>query len=589
MNLNLRWRVLLVLASLIVSVWILYPTIRLYRMTPDQRAHLDPAELDRLKARALRLGLDLQGGMHLVLELDDSKLGPGADRKDVLDRALEIVRNRIDQFGVTEPVVQAAGDKRIIVELAGIDDLQRAQEIVSKAAVLEFKMVRPGSEARRLIERMDLELARRAGVTQTDTMNPDLEDEDADSTAADTSAAPKAAEAASAADTAGTGFDTGTDSASGVLGDWALADIKETGGHPLASRIQIVPRQGRVATNEVSFVAESEFSRVDRYLTWLAANTNVIPGDVEWHWDAGTSGDASSGGPIRYLYLLNARPELTGEVLEDARPQPDQSSNIAGNFMVNFDLDRNGRRLFARTTGENVGKLMAIVLDGRVKSAPEIHEKIRGGTASISGSFTAQEAADLAVVLRAGALPVPLTIEEQRAVGPSLGRDSIDMGSRAIAYGFVAVLIFMLIYYRVAGGIAVFALFLNLLLMLAAVVSLDAVLTLPGIAGFVLTVGMSVDANVLIYERVREEMRAGQTFRNAVSRGYSRVFLTIFDANLTTLFAAVALLWFGTGPIKGFAVTLSLGIIISMFTALFVTRLVFDLLMRRAGVRAIAI
>ncbi len=587
MNLNLRWRVILVLASVLLSFWILWPTIRLYRMTPDQRAHVDPAELDRLKAQALRLGLDLQGGMHLVLELDDSKLAPDTDRKDVLDRALEIVRNRIDQFGVTEPVVQASGDRRIIVELAGIDDLGRAQEIVSKAAVLEFKMVRPGAEVRRLVERMDLELARRAGVTQTDPMaalaDTTDEDEAPEDTAAAEAADPGAAPAAAAAGEAV------AEPEPGVLPDWALADIRESGGRPLASRVQLVPRQGRVAMNEVSLVAESEFSRVAGYLDWLQANTNVVPGDVEWHWDAEPAGDASTGGPIRYLYLLNSRAELTGEVLEDARPQPDATSNIAGNFMVQFELDRNGRRLFSRTTGENVGKLMAIVLDGRVKSAPEIHEKIRGGSASISGQFTAQEAADLAVVLRAGALPVPLTIEEQRAVGPSLGRDSIELGSRAILYGFVAVLVFMLIYYRVAGGVAVFALFLNLVLMLAALVSIDAVLTLPGIAGFALTVGMSVDANVLIYERLREEMRQGQTFRNAVSRAYSRVFLTIFDSNVTTLFAALALLWFGTGPVKGFAVTLSLGIVVSMFTALFVTRLIFDLLMRRAGVREIPV
>jgi preprotein translocase subunit SecD len=256
---------------------------------------------------------------------------------------------------------------------------------------------------------------------------------------------------------------------------------------------------------------------------------------------------------------------------------------------VEFDLDRQGRRSFTRTTGENVGRLMAIVLDSRVKSAPEIHEKIRGGTASITGSFTAQEAADLSVVLRAGALPVPLVIAEQRGVGPSLGRDSIALGSQAVLYGFIAVLVFMIVYYRVAGFVAVIALFLNIVLMLAIVVAIDAVLTLPGIAGFALTVGMSVDANVLIYERIREEIRSGQTFRNAVSRGYSRAFMTILDSNITTLFGAIALLWFGTGPIKGFAVTLSLGIVVSMFTALFVTRVIFDLLLRRAGVREIPV
>jgi preprotein translocase subunit SecD len=368
-----------------------------------------------------------------------------------------------------------------------------------------------------------------------------------------------------------------------------VEDIRETSGRPLGSRVAVVPRSGKIATNELAFVPEEDRERVASYLDWLADSTRIIPEDVQWAWGADATPDPTSGGRIRYLYLLNSRAELTGENLTNARPQPDASSNLAGNFLVGFDLSREGRRLFARTTGENVGRLMAIVLDGRVKSAPEIQEKIRGGGASITGRFTAEEAADLALVLRAGALPAPLVIEEQRAVGPSLGRDSIQLGTKAVLYSMVAVLVFMVFYYRFAGGIAVLALFLNLVIMLAAVVLLGAVLTLPGLAGFVLTVGMSVDANVLIYERIREELRLGQTFRNALSRGYARVFITIFDSNLTTLFAALALLSFGTGPIKGFAITLSLGIIVSMFTALFVTRLIFDLLMRRAGVREIPI
>jgi preprotein translocase subunit SecD len=420
---------------------------------------------------------------------------------------------------------------------------------------------------RRLRERMDRELARRCGAAPAPS----------DTTSA--GATDSATLAAATPDTLG---------GAGLAG-WMAADTRTAAGRPLGGRVQIVPRQGRISVNEIAFVREEEHERVAAYLDSLAAGTGVIPGDVEWRWGSDVSTDPASGARIRYLYLLSARPELTGELLEDARPQPDTGSNIAGNFLVSFDLDRQGRRLFSRTTGENVGKLMAIVLDDRVKSAPEIHEKIRGGTASITGSFSAQEAADLAIVLRAGALPVPLRIEEQRAVGPSLGRDSIELGSQAVLYGFVAVLAFMVVYYRVAGTIAVVALFLNLVLMLAVFVGLDAVLTLPGIAGFALTVGMSVDANVLIYERIREERRLGQTFRNAVSRGYSRAFTTILDSNVTTLFGALALLWFGTGPIKGFAVTLSLGIVVSMFTALYVTRVIFDLLLRRAGVREIPV
>jgi protein-export membrane protein SecD len=532
---------------------------------------MDPNEVEDMKSKALRLGLDLQGGMHMVLELDDSELeDPDFESSDLMDRALEIIRNRIDQFGVSEPVVQKAGGNRIIVELAGIDDIERAQEIISRAAVLEFKMVRPGSELRRLLDRLDRELATHAGVVAAAT--------DTSAAQADT------ADTATAAEETAAG---GTDDETAELAQYLVDDVNATSGRPLSTAISIVPRQGTVAVNEVAYVRESDHERIAAYLDFLADSTRAIPSDVEFAWGSDVTTDGT--GPIRYLYLLNRRPELTGEVLENASAQPDASSNIAGNFQVTFDLDRKGRRLFSRTTGENVGRLMAIVLDGRVKSAPEIQQKIRGGTASITGRFTPEEANDLAIVLRAGALPVPIVIEEQRAVGPSLGQDSIDQGRKAILWGFLGVLVFMAIYYRAAGGIAIVALILNLLFMFSALVLLDAVLTLPGLAGFVLTVGMAVDANVLIFERMREEIRQGQTFRNSISRGYDRAFRTILDANLTTLFAALALLMFGTGPIKGFAIVLSIGILVSMFTALFVTRLIFDLLTRSGGARSLPV
>jgi protein-export membrane protein SecD len=587
MNLSLRWRILITLGAIALALFILWPTWQYYRLSDEQRSAMDPTKVDAMKSQALRLGLDLQGGMHLVLELDESDLkDKKLEAKDLMDRALEIIRNRIDQFGVSEPVVQRAGEKRIIVELAGIDDIDAATQIVSRAAVLEFQMVRPAGEVRRLVDRLDRELARLAGVS-----NP------SDSSAAlvppDTSAAAAGAgKVAAAKDTTAGAADSGAVAAGrgagtkAQLAEYLDKDVATLSGRPLASRIIYTQQQGRVAVNEVCFVKEPDYDRVAAYLAFLADSTRMIPDDVEFLWDANPHSDRA-GNRIRYLYLVNKQPELTGDMLDDARPQPDNTRQ--GNFQVAFDLDRQGRRLFSRTTGENVGRLMAIVLDGRVQSAPEIESKIRGGSATITGSFTAQEAADLAIVLRAGALPVPIVIEEQRAVGPSLGQDSIQQGRRAIVFGFVGVLIFMVLYYRAAGLIASVALLMNLVLMLAALVSLDAVLTLPGIAGFVLTVGMAVDANVLIYERIREELRAGQTFRNAIKRGYDRAFTTIFDSNLTTLFGAFALWMFGTGPIKGFAVVLSIGIIISMFTALFVTRLIFDLLTRGDRVREVPV
>jgi preprotein translocase subunit SecD len=256
--------------------------------------------------------------------------------------------------------------------------------------------------------------------------------------------------------------------------------------------------------------------------------------------------------------------------------------------MVEFDLSNQGRRLFSRATGENVGRLMAIVLDGKVKSAPEIMDKIRAGTASITGRFTPQEASDLAIVLRAGALPAPIRIEEQRVVGPSLGKDSIELGKRASIYSFVAILLFMAIYYRVSGLISIIALILNLGFLMALMVQFGATLTLPGIAGLVLTMGMAVDTNVLIYERIREELRNGQSIRNAVSRGFERAFVTIFDSHVTTFVSGIALYWYGTGPVKGFAVTLTIGIVVSLFTAVFVTRAIFDIWTRR-GVKSLSI
>ncbi|MGH2570515.1 MAG: protein translocase subunit SecD, partial [bacterium] len=500
--------------------------------------------------------------MHIVLEIDDSAVDKSdVGTSDLMDRALEVIRNRIDEFGVTEPIVQQAGPKRIIVELAGIDDPERAEQIISKAAVLEFQMVRSGGEMRRLVDKLDLELATLAGPSAA---------------SADTLAAPAIAEA-----------ETTSASSPGRLPKFLADDIGTSGAKPLSSRILYFTQTGRVAPNEVAAVREDDVEIVSAYLEELGS-TRAIPGDVEFAWAADAYTDGS-GSRLRNLYLLTSLPELTGEMLENARPQPDTQSNVAGNFLVEFDLSRNGGRLFSQTTGENVGRLMAIVLDGKVKSAPEIQDKIRGGTATITGRFTAEEATDLSVVLRAGALPVPIRIEEKRAVGPSLGADSIAMGTKSLVYGFLGVLVFMVVYYRAGGLIATFAMFLNIVFLAAVMVYLDAVLTLPGLAGFVLTVGMSVDANVLIFERMREELGLGQSFRNAVNRGYDKAFRTILDSNVTTLVSALALLWFGTGPIKGFAIVLAIGIVVSMYTGVFITRVIFDLLTSRGGPRAVSI
>ena len=276
-------------------------------------------------------------------------------------------------------------------------------------------------------------------------------------------------------------------------------------------------------------------------------------------------------------YLLKKRVLLTGDTISDARVSYDQFQNP----FVSMTFDSRGARIFEQVTGKYIKKRMAIVLDDTVYSAPVIQDRIAGGRAQITGRFTLEEAKDLAIVLRAGALPAPVTIMENRTVGPSLGQDSIDKGLKSILIGGVLVILFMIFYYRLSGLLATFALVLNMFFIMAALSGLNAALTLPGIAGLILTIGMAVDANVIIFERIREELRSGKTVLSAVDGGYAKAFSTILDANVTTFIAAFVLFQFGTGPVKGFAVTLCLGIISSMFTAIFVTRAIFDFFLRR--------
>jgi preprotein translocase subunit SecD len=261
----------------------------------------------------------------------------------------------------------------------------------------------------------------------------------------------------------------------------------------------------------------------------------------------------------------------------------------AGQAVVNLEMNRDGARRFSRVTAVNVQKFLAIVLDSTVYSAPQIRQKISQGQAQITGSFTNDEAKALAVVLPAGALPAPVTIEEERTVGPSLGQDSIIKGVNAFILGFILIIIFMIIYYKLSGVIADLALFLNLIFVLSIMASIGATLTLPGIAGLILTIGMAIDANVIIFERIREELSIGKTIRSAVDAGYSRAFVTIMDANITTLFTAAILMWVGTGPIKGFAITMIFGIIVSLFTALFLTRVIFNIITSSKNLKKLSI
>jgi preprotein translocase subunit SecD len=291
----------------------------------------------------------------------------------------------------------------------------------------------------------------------------------------------------------------------------------------------------------------------------------------------------------RRLYVLKREPELTGGSVASAEARVGLETTNPGAWGVSMSMTPKGRADFSRVTGNNVGRQLAIVLDGVVSSAPNIRERIPSGSASITGGFDVESAKDLAIVLRAGALPAPVHIIEERSVGPSLGSDSIQQGLTAGWVGAVLVVVFMAVYYRLSGGIAIVAMLLNMFYVLAALAGFGATLTLPGIAGLVLTVGMAVDANVLIFERIREELRNGRSVRQSVETGYNRAFRTILDANLTTLISALFLFQFGTGPIKGFAVTLSIGLIANMFTAVFFTRMIYDFWLSRRKVERLSI
>jgi protein-export membrane protein SecD len=431
-----QWLTALTVVLVIASLWTVYPPL-------DVR---DSAGELVTKGK-INLGLDLQGGMHLRLEVDTKNLPPDLKLAEALDRVLEILRNRIDELGVAEPILQKEGEKWIVIQLPGIKDPERAVKIVGQTALLQFKLV---DETHR------------------------------------------------------------------------LSDMLDANGNSVAS---LVPAGYEILT--------------------------------------GKDGD---------LYLLEAKQLMTGAHLVDAKVQMDGY----GQPIVDFRLDPEGGRTFGALTGDNVNRKLAIILDNKVYSAPVIKSRIGGGKGIIEGQFTLEDAKDLALVLRAGALPVPVNIINKYVVGPTLGRDSIQKGQVAALVGVSLVMLFMIIYYRTSGLVADLALVLNFLFLMAALAALHATLTMPGIAGIILTIGMAVDANVLIFERTREELRNGKTARAAIDAGYNKALSSIIDANVTTLITAAVLFQFGTGPIKGYAVTLTLGLIISLFTALVVTKLIFD-------------
>jgi len=475
------------------------------------------------------LGLDLKGGTYMALEIDESRarLTP-EQRADAIDRALKVVRIRVEGLGLSEPVVQKAGDDRIEVHLAGLRNTASAKNVVQKAAFLEFQIVR-GEELAAAFPRIE-----RAIVA----------------------AYPNEARGAAAAP------------AGGVFQQKGQQPDSASVGKPFESKLARVGSQGQF------LIAERDTAAMARYLA-LPGVQAALPRGTELVWGVPSAEEAQG---FRSLWLLDRQPLITGEGLESAVAATDPQFNRP---VVNFELNRRAGRVFGRETGRNIGKQMAIVLDEQVYTAPVIRGQIsRSGQIEL-GQATLEEAADLALVLRAGALPAPLRVVEERSVGPSLGQDSVNKGFMAGLIGLGLVVLIMISYYRLAGVLAVVALSLYSLYTLGALAAMDAVLTFPGIAGFVLSIGMSVDANVLIFERIREELETGRAVRPAVSEGFKQALSAIVDSNITTLLTAAILYYVGTGPIQGFAVTLGLGIVISMFTAIFVTRTLFTLYLER--------
>lgn len=545
MSRNQKIKFYSVFVVLALSIWLLWPSFTFFGKSDTDLEAMrvdDTAGYNKLLDKSLSLGLDLQGGTYLVLEVDLEGIDEDL-HQDTVAQAIKVIRNRVDQFGVAEPSITKEGDNRIVVELPGLPDVERATRLINTTALLEMKLVAQQGELFSALQKVDQVIQSR------ESMPGEAQDE----------VVVETAEAEAPADTAisflGDDEDEPLDEGVEATGLLALMRGYQSGG---------------------IFIYKDDMAKVKRYLDDPAIAAAVPPG-YEFIWGAKDVSDGS-GRDARILYYCTTRIELSGKTLTGAQPEPD--NDRPGFYLVSFKLDRTGANQFARVTERNVGRQLATVLDGQVFLAPVIESRIGGGSGVITGRFSAEEAADNAILLRAGALPATMHIEEERTVGPSLGADSIAKGFRAGMIGFLAVIVFMVIYYRGSGFIATTALVMNLLIVMAAMAYLHATLTLPGIAGLILTIGMAVDANVLIYERIREELRKGGKegkARRAIQAGYERAFSTIFDANITTLITALVLYIFGTGPIKGFAVTLSLGIIASMYTALLVSRVIFDL------------
>ncbi|MFZ2324949.1 MAG: protein translocase subunit SecD [Ignavibacteriaceae bacterium] len=635
-----RFKTILILAAIALSIYLLYPTFQDYQNTKKLTSELeaertalnkanpnfskqqiskmvsifedsiktaDPSILDARKKR-MKLGLDLQGGMRVVLEVNTGKLlekianNPDAAFKQVLadaekeaaktdesvvdivgrrfqekgirlsryfgtirqddaeimkdlkksaedavTRAMEIIRNRVDQYGVSEPSISRQGSRRIIVELPGVAKEEEAKQLLQGTALLEFRLVKDAEFTYPVMQRIDDVLAKRNQSGVKDSLNNDVASLDSVS-------------------------QTDTSSVQDTTKQLSAEEFKAK--HPFFSAAVLNPQ----SSNADAYVNQEDRNKIEYWLS-LPEVQKVIPDNVEFVFSAKAI-TSQDGKKIYMMYLVNKTPELTGGVVTNAQANLDPNTSAP---IVNMEMNSEGATEWARITGANIGKRIAIMLDGVVFTAPNVKGKIPGGRSMIEGSENLEEAKLLEIVLKAGALPAPVDVIEERIVGPSLGQDSVASGFSSLLIGYLAVGIFMIFYYRQSGTISALTLVLVVLFILGILAGFQATLTLPGIAGIVLTIGMAVDANVLIFERIREEMATGKTMKASVDSGFSRAYSAIIDSNITTFFTGIILYQFGTGPVQGFALTLMIGIAASLFGALVITRVVLDILIAKGS------
>jgi SecD/SecF fusion protein len=610
------------------AMYALWPTYKLYSLSADQKAEYASAgRLIPLMNKSVRLGLDLQGGMYVTLEVDlptliqqlakvqdetllrlirESKQEMnvssedfllilnrhlvkenvpfnrywgeygdsnakildylGKQATDAMNRSLEILRNRVDEFGVSEPSIQHVGSTRILIELPGISDTEQAKNLIGKTAMLEFAMLKDASVFGETIDRIDK-------VVAGDRKGPGVK-------AVVDTVRKAAQDSKDKAITVGELFGE-NESAGNAAGDTSVVVDESTfDENPFIALLRNT--QGG---HEVSVPVENVIA-VDRIIA-RGDVQKCVPPDARLLWSSETHNVGDK--VFRELYLVKKESELTGKYLTNAQVTIGQDVQSAGRPEVNFELNRQGARIFSRVSGANIGKRLAIVLDNRVVSAPTIQSKIPDGRGRITGIGDMEEAKMMSIVLRAGALPAPVAIIEERVIGPSLGLDSITKGMWSGLIASILVVVFMIVYYRGAGLIADAALFLNVFLLIAVLAQFRFTLTMPGIAGIVLTIGMAVDANVLIFERIREELTAGKTVRAAIEAGYHKAFTAIADSNVTTILSAVVLYYFGTAAVKGFSITLMVGLIINLFTSVVVTHVIYDQITSRRTMTKLSI